>query len=335
MSRGLLDTEVLQDLCKQHGNRTVIISTAQVASLYAGKIEGQLFEIPAGEEGKTREVKELIEDELLKGGYGKDTVIVALGGGCTTDLAGFVASTYLRGVPLIHVPTSLLAMVDAAIGGKTAVNTSHGKNLIGTFYPPKAIVADLATLDTLDEKEINNGLAEILKMGLISDPSILTLAKDRLDIDRMAIKAALAKVAIIEKDPLEKGLRHILNFGHTIGHALEKASHYQMSHGEAVAVGSLAESYLSMHLGHLTYEEWQEISSLYTTVLGTLSLPPSYQREAFLEALTFDKKKRGIEPRCILIEKIGHPIAFDGDYCTPIDREALDETLSFMEKHHG
>jgi 3-dehydroquinate synthase len=279
---------------------------------------------------------------MLKAGLGRDTVLIGLGGGSTTDLAGFIAATYLRGIPLILVPTTLLAMVDAAIGGKTAVDTPHGKNLIGSYYHPKAVIADLDTLKTLPEKETLHGLAEILKMGLISDASILTLAQhpealQRTDLlEDLVVKAAKAKIAVIEQDPSEKGLRRILNFGHTIAHALEALSPYDgIPHGEAVAIGCLTESYLSHKLGYLPPKQYALIEDLYRTRLGTLRLPKIYDRNSLLAAMAFDKKKSKSSIRFVLIQEIGSAIPFDGAYCRTVPEEDLGEALSMMETMYG
>lgn len=256
-------------------------------------------------------------DKLFKLGADRNTTLIALGGGATTDLVGFVASIYMRGLALILVPTTLLAIVDASIGGKTAIDTPFGKNLIGTFYEPKAIFVDLDTLKTLPEKERFNGLAEITKMALIYDPSIMG------DIE----KAIEAKMKIVAQDPLDQGLRRILNFGHTIGHALEAVSDYEMAHGEAVVLGCLAESHLSMRLGYLSEGDFDQIQALYPP----LKLPQGYTRTKFLQALSHDKKKASGAIRFVLIDRIGHALPFDGAYCRAVSLSELEPTLDWME----
>lgn len=327
----LLQSSLLSDLCKQMGGRPIIVTTPALKDLYPLPIKADLIELPDNAKNKT--TQEYLENALFKLGAGKDTILIALGGGVITDLVGFVASIYLRGVSLILIPTTLLAIVDATIGGKTAIDTPLGKNLIGTFYPAHAIIADLDTLKTLPEKEWLNGLAEILKIGLVLDPSIWELAKKNPKSKELIEKAIEGKMAVVEKDPKEKGFRRILNFGHTIGHALEAVSHYALSHGEAVAIGSIAEAHLSMHLGYLKQEDFQEIQIPYSAF--PLQLPKNYNKAAFLKALSHDKKKVGAQVRCVLIDAIGHALPFDGEYCRPISEKELEVTLDWMEKKYG
>lgn len=332
----LLNGDLIRDVCKKYGTQIAIIADDHVKNLYgielSKKLSAQIFEIPRGENAKTREVKHKIEDQLLGAGYGRDAVLIGLGGGSTTDLAGFIAATYLRGVALILIPTSLLGMVDAAIGGKTAVDTSLGKNMIGSFYHPKAIISDLETLKTLPEKEIINGFSEIIKMGLIYDPEILAFAKPFKPSKEIVAKAAKAKIGVLAQDPFEKGMRRILNFGHTIGHALETISHYKISHGEAVAIGCLAESYLSFQLGYLPEQQFQHIENIYNTHLGTFCLPKSYDRKALVHFMAFDKKNSIHGIRFVVIDKIGHPVSFEGEFCRTVKEDDLASTLSYMEK---
>ena len=323
IGRQFLGGELLPSLCP---HRTVLVADVALKTLYgeklAERLKADLLCIPSGEAAKTLETRSLIEQFLLRGGYGRDTTIVALGGGTTTDVVGFVASTYLRGVPLVLVPTTLLGMVDAAIGGKTAINTEFGKNLLGTFYQPKAIVVDLDLLKTLPEAEKRNGLAEIFKMGLIARPDFFELEFEEL------VRASIQqKIAIVEQDPQEKGLRRILNFGHTIGHALETVSQYQMPHGLCVAMGCVIESHLSMCLGYLSKGDFKRVYSLYEP----FHLPAQYNRKDFFAALGKDKKKAAGEIRFVLIDQIGRAIPFEGHYCRPVAVEELEKTLDWME----
>lgn len=336
IGRDLLNENFLAPLVKRFGKRSVIITESPLKQLYgkrlADSLQAPFFEIPMS---KTRETKERLEDELLRCGCDRETVLIALGGGSTTDLVSFVASTLFRGTPLLLIPTTLLAMCDASIGGKTGVDTPFGKNLIGTFYPPQAIVADLKTLSTLPEAEMINGWAEILKIALIADPSILDLIDKPTALDEVIIRSAKAKIAIVEKDPLEKGMRRILNFGHTIGHALETALQYKISHGNAVAIGTLTESWLSHQLGYLPKDELEKIQTVYQKKLGTLALPSFYNRNNLLSALFFDKKKQAGCPRFVLIDRIGHALPFEGAYCRSIEEKQIALALSEMEKRYG
>jgi 3-dehydroquinate synthase len=331
---GLLQSKELLDFCLSFDKEIVIIADEKLETLYAkplaGLLQAKLILIKGSESSKTRKMKEKLEDLLLKEGYGRNTLFIALGGGTLTDLVGFLASTYLRGVPLILIPTTLLAMVDAAIGGKTAVNTSYGKNLIGTLYHPKAVFIDSATLSSLPLQEHKNGLAEILKMGLIAKPDLLKPAP----IETLISGAVQGKIEIVEQDMEELGLRRILNFGHTIAHGLEQVSSFTFPHGMAVAIGCIIESHLSMQLGFLANEDFEQIVSFYAP-LHPLKLPEGYTRKAFLKALSFDKKNLKKTPRFVLLQGIGRPLNFEGDYCLAVSTNKLEPSLAFMEKVYG
>ncbi len=336
----------LVDLCRsQMGERkSVIIADEFIKELYADSLAKllhiDLFTVPSGEQAKSQETKSLIEQKLFEGGYGRDTTLIAMGGGATTDIVGFIASTYLRGVDLIFIPTTLLAMIDAAIGGKTAINTSFGKNLLGTFYHPRAILIDPKMLTSLPEKELMNGLAESLKMGLILDFALWELIEKNLPNETFFLKDPSFilrniedKMSIVQQDPLETGMRRILNFGHTIGHAIEALSHYEMAHGKAVALGCLVEAHLSKELGYLSCEDFERILSLYSNF--PVSLPKNYSRKAFFDKLSYDKKSKDGEVRFVLIDKIGQALSFEGSYCRSVCREELEPSLLWMELHYG
>ena len=334
----LFHNETVPKLLTKWGHRAVIITDPIVAELYgihlSQKWQTDLIVVPTiGESAKTREVKAWLEDQLLAKRYGRDTVLLALGGGSITDLVGFVASTYLRGVPLFLLPTTLLAIVDAAIGGKTGIDTQHGKNLLGSYYPPKVIIADLNTLESLPLQEWQNGLAEILKAALIADSALWTLCNNvwRSKLEQIAPHAIQVKIDTIEQDPLEKGLRRILNFGHTVGHALEAVACYQIAHGEAVAIGLMAESYLSMRMGLLDSNSLEEIFARISSSGFLLQLPGNYDRINFLSAMAYDKKiARGVL-RFTLIEKIGKAVSFNGEYCCPVPHELVLDMIDWME----
>lgn len=334
IGKNILTEELLNELCAQL--KTVMIADTKVADLYGIKISKllntQLLTLPSGEKAKTKEIQEEVIDALFKMGAGKDTALIALGGGATTDLVAFVASIYMRGIPLILIPTTLLAMVDGAIG-KTAINTSFGKNLIGTIYHPKAVLVSVETLETLPEQEWFNGLAEILKMGLIYDPDICPLVQKNRKDPELIVQAIKGKISIVEQDPLERHLRRILNFGHTIGHGLEGISHYEIPHGQAVAIGSLVEAHLSMSLGYFSEKEFEEIQELYNVF--SLHLHNTYHRQHLLKALSYDKKSIDGKIRFVLIDKIGHALPFGGMYCRPVSLDELEPSLVWMEKNYG
>lgn len=303
--------------------RVIIITDHTVEKLYGKEFQkhlrADLLSFPPGEKYKTRQTKEHLEDTLLNAGYGKDTVIVGLGGGVVTDIAGFLASTFCRGVDLILIPTTLVAMVDAAIGGKNGVNTPLGKNMIGTIYHPKQVIINSSFLQTLPEKELYNGKVEIMKLGLIADPYLL----DHADIAR----ALEIKRRLVALDTNDQGIRRLLNLGHTIGHALESLSSYEMSHGEAVASGIRIECECAFRLGLLEKESWEIIQTLFPKV------PLAYSREAILETLKFDKKSQGGLPRFVLLKQIAEPLSFGGEYCSSIPEEILSEVLDDYVMH--
>ncbi|MBF8262341.1 MAG: 3-dehydroquinate synthase [Parachlamydiales bacterium] len=327
---GLLASARMIEHFRPLNGKKVIVADRAVKDLYAVDlarlIGAEILTIPGKEKTKVWETAASLLDELFKMGAGRDTTLIAIGGGVTMDLVGFVASIYMRGVPLVLIPTTLLAAVDASIGGKTAIDTPFGKNLLGTIYHPKAIFTDFNTLRSLPEKEWFNGLAEILKMGLIYDDSLWENGKGH---DQM-IQAIEGKIAVIEQDPREQSLRRILNFGHTIGHALEALSHYEMSHGEAVALGCLAESHLSMRLGYLQDKDFEQIQERYRHF--SLKWPKTYTRTKLMQAMAHDKKKTLGETRFVLIDKIGHAIPFEGAYCRPVAPSELASTLDWMER---
>ncbi len=302
--------------------KVVVIADEAIAGRYRVKCD-LTISIP---NQKTKENYEWIIEQLFLHDCDRYTTLVAIGGGTICDLVGYVAATFMRGLPLVLIPTTLLAIVDASIGGKTAIDTPHGKNLIGSLYFPKKVIADLDVLKTLPKCEFLNGMAEILKMGLIHDPSLFTMECG----DEQIVKAMLAKRKVVEEDPEEKGFRRILNFGHTIGHGIEKAN--EIPHGRAVAMGSLAESYLSMQLGFLNEKEFEKIQILYQQF--QLKLPTPYSREQILKKMGHDKKKKEGTLRIVLIDQIGHALPFQGNYCYPVSEKQLEGTFDWLEKHY-
>lgn len=276
--------------------------------------EAAILEVPSGEEHKSRSQKARLEDELFSRRLGRDTVIIGFGGGVVTDLAGFVAATYLRGVPFVAVPTTLLAAVDASVGGKTGINTPHGKNLIGVIRQPAAVLADTRLLETLPEPELLNGVAEALKMAATSDAALFAeletgipalRARGAAALTRLIAAAVRIKAGVVAADERESGLREILNFGHTIGHGLEHATGYRLPHGAAVAVGMLAESRMARRAGRLGAEAEHRLHALIGAVGLPTRAPGDIKRDRVLAALGSDKKARGGEPRFVMLEAIG------------------------------
>lgn len=319
--------------------RIAIITDENVAKLYT--LPGDyLFTFPHGEQNKTRETKQRLEDQLLEKGLGRDTCIIALGGGVVTDLAGFIAATYCRGVPLVMIPTTLLGMVDASIGGKTGVNVPQGKNLIGCIYQPKKVCIDPATLKSLPLNELSNGVVEMIKHGLIADAQIFAYlenhAKQLLALDPAVLEQAIfdscrIKKEIVEEDEREKGKRHLLNFGHTVGHALERLTNYALPHGEAVAIGLLAESHMAVQLGYLAESDLERIRRVLQAYAVPLKMP-KVAPEALLKAMASDKKALKAKPRFVLIEAIGSPMPFGGNYCTEVEEGVIKKALHWMNE---
>ncbi len=335
IGRHLLSGGLLKELGQNR--RCVVVTDRMVKDMYGTKVAAhlgaELLTIPSGEKAKTHDTLEKLLRELFTLGIGRDMVLIAIGGGVVSDLVGLAASIYMRGLEHILIPTTLLGMVDAAIGGKTAIDTSFGKNVIGTIHHPQAIIADVEVLSTLPEMEWFNGFAEIVKMGLIYDASICELfRKDHKDPE-LICKAIQGKITIVEHDPTDQSLRRILNFGHTIGHALETVARYEIPHGQAVAMGCLTEAHLSMHLGYLPAEDFEHIQELYSHF--SLHLPKAYTRKDLMAALSYDKKRALGQMRCVLIDQIGHAMPFEGAYCRPILPNELDSSLNWMENTYG
>jgi 3-dehydroquinate synthase len=259
--------------------------------------------IPSGEEHKTREQWARITDALLAHGCARDTTIVALGGGVIGDLAGFVAATYMRGVPVVQIPTTLLAMVDASVGGKTAVDTPAGKNTVGAFHPPALVVIDPATLASLPARELRAGLAEVIKHGVIADdaelgrvsavaPELLARTASPSAVESLIERSVRIKANVVATDEREHGLRKVLNFGHTVGHGVEAASSYQLLHGEAIAIGMIAEARLAERLGVAEDGTSVAVERAVTMVGLPSRLPSSIAPERVVELMQSDKKRR-------------------------------------------
>lgn len=273
-------------------------------------------ELPDAEQAKSYAVAQFCWDVLGHAGLTRSDAIVSLGGGAVTDLAGFVAATWLRGIRVVHVPTSLLAMVDAAVGGKTGINTDAGKNLVGAFHPPAGVLCDLVTLTTLPREELVNGLAEVVKYGFIADSTILniletTRLKDLVPTSPVFVdlveRAIRVKTKVVSADLTEQGPREILNYGHTLAHAIERAEGYRWRHGFAVSVGML----YAAELGRLAGKLNPTVVDRHRAILGDLGLPTSYHGanfETLLATMRKDKKARGATLRMIVLEDVGRPV---------------------------
>ncbi len=340
--------------------RVIIITNSLVNSLYGAKLlsalrkdgfNSDLIEVPDGEKYKTLSTAKYLYDELLKRKADRTTTLIALGGGVIGDLTGFVAATYMRGLPLVHIPTTLLAQVDSSIGGKVAVDHPLAKNIIGSFYQPKAVYTDPEVLQTLSDKDIKNGIVEAIKIAVIKSPAFFKwleknidqLLKKHRDLLCELVKEAVSlKADIVLKDPRERGLRKVLNFGHSIGHALEVGAGYQdLSHGEAVALGMLIETKIARNRGICSQDLEEQIKQI-------LSFPPvchtgtgRRKRESksifkyiknidynqFWETLTLDKKNYQGKITFILPEALGKAVLIDD-----INKEEVIKALEEFKK---
>lgn len=310
----------LGGLVRSRGLRNpMIVTDDNVARLYSEKIQtalrsagidSNLFSIPAGEQYKTLDTVNQIWHACLHAGLDRKSTVMAVGGGVIGDLAGFAASTYMRGVSWVCIPTTLLAMVDASLGGKTGFDLPEGKNLIGSFYPPRLVLADPQLLKSLPEAEFISGLAEVIKHGIISDPQLFDLCTRGLDwvkdnLEVIAKRAIAVKIRVIEEDPYEKGVRAALNFGHTIGHAVELVSGFRLRHGEAVSIGMAAEAKLAERL---TVAGQGLSDAICESLLGLglpTRIPKDLSREELVRAMKVDKKKSNGVVRFALPVEIG------------------------------
>jgi len=305
-----------------------------------GKDVADLLTIPAGETNKTRDTWARLTDQMLAKGYGRDSAVIALGGGVVGDLAGFVAGTFMRGVPVVQVPTTLMAMVDASIGGKTAVDTPAGKNLVGVFHFPAAVLIDPQVLATLPLREMRAGFAEIVKHGVIANEPYLRevagsaselLSDSGPDSDTMLsviVRSIEIKAEIVSRDEREDGLRKSLNFGHTIGHAVELVSDYSLLHGEAVAIGMALEGRLAERIGVAQAGTADAITNALRAAGLPTDLPQSLDRDAVLEAMRSDKKGRSGKMQFALPRRIGEMAGAETGWTVTVGDDQLREVLA-------
>ncbi|MCX2184044.1 3-dehydroquinate synthase [Streptomyces sp. SKN60] len=290
------------------------------ADLAGQGYEAVAIQVPNAEEAKTAEVAAYCWKALGQTGFTRSDVIVGVGGGATTDLAGFVAATWLRGVRWIAVPTTVLGMVDAAVGGKTGINTAEGKNLVGSFHPPTGVLCDLAALDSLPVHDYVSGLAEIIKAGFIADPVILDLIEADPEAARtpagpntaeLIVRSIKVKAEVVSGDLKEAGRREILNYGHTLAHAIEKNERYKWRHGAAVSVGMV----FAAELGRLAGRLDDATADRHRAVLESVGLPLTYRGDQWpklLETMKVDKKSRGDLLRFIVLDGLGKPTVMEG-----------------------
>lgn len=319
--------EVLSDMELQN-RKICIVTDSHVAPYYASEVMeiarevasyAMIFSFPAGEQSKTLDVIEDLYEELIKAHFDRKDILLALGGGVVGDMTGYAAANYLRGIRVVQLPTSLLAMVDSSIGGKTGVDFRGYKNMIGAFHQPSAVYMNLSVLQTLTEEQYFSGFGEIIKHGLIKDMQYFNLIEEKLDelkdrdLDALEIVISGSchiKRKVVENDPKEQGERALLNFGHTLGHAIEKLMDFQMLHGACVSVGMMAAASLSVQRGYITKQQYEQIKN----TLQSLQLPvqiSGLQSNDILRVSKSDKKMNAGQIRFILLENLGHAIMCD------------------------
>lgn len=344
IGNGLItENRLLCDYLKSLAARFAIICDDTTAALYgeklrkeliASELEAFLFTFPNGERSKTRETKELLENQMFEQGLGRDSCVIAVGGGVVTDVAGFVAATYCRGIPLVLIPTTLLCMADACIGGKSGVNVAYGKNLVGAIYQPTKIFIDTALLRSLPKSELRYGVVEMIKHGLIADIEFFTslethyeaiLALDPDVIEKAIANSCRIKIAIVEADEREAHKRVLLNLGHTIAHALERLTHYTLPHGEAVAIGLAMEGAIAVELGHLKATSLKRIEKILESYGLPIHMPQGIPIDALFQAMTSDKKSLKGVPRFVLLAELGSPLPCGACYCAAVDQSVLEK----------
>jgi 3-dehydroquinate synthase len=292
--------------------------------------------LPDGEEFKTLETLNKVFTDLLEHTFSRQVTIIALGGGVIGDMAGFAAACYQRGVPFIQIPTTLLSQVDSSVGGKTAVNHVLGKNMIGAFYQPQCVIADISTLDTLEDRQLSSGLSEVIKYGIINDLNFFEwlesnmtalMARDSEALIEAVERSCQDKANVVASDELEQGVRALLNLGHTFGHAIETGMGYgKWLHGEAIATGMVMAAELSKRMGWIEQNDVDRISQLLTAANLPTTIPKDMTSAKFMELMAVDKKVQDGKIRLILLKGIGKAVVSD-DY----DADKLQQTLEFFQ----
>jgi 3-dehydroquinate synthase len=322
IGRGLL-ARIAPFLSEINATQALVVTSHRVSKLYGSKLKSALkgqkltwIELPDGERVKDIRTLQKLLNQFARAGADRRSCVIAFGGGSIGDLAGFAASIYMRGIPVVQVPTTLLAQVDASVGGKTAINLGRAKNLVGTFHQPTLVISDTSLLSTLADRDFRAGLFEVIKCGVIFDAALFSffersaqkiLERDGSAIERVVTAAIKMKAEIVSADPRESGLRRILNFGHTIGHALEAAGGYRkLLHGEAVALGMIAAAEIGVNLGVTTPDVAERLISC---ILQFGPLPMArFNSATILRSLASDKKSVSGRPHFVLLDKIGSTV---------------------------
>lgn len=326
-----------------------VITDSIVVDLYGRDIynrilqagfKADIFVIPEGEKSKTRAMKEFLEDSMLEKGYRRDCAVIAVGGGVVTDLAGFTAGTFGRGVPFVNYATTLLSAADASVGGKTAVDTPLATNLIGLFNQPKKVYLDIDTWKTLPQEQIASGLAETIKHGCLGDKELFEYLEENIEkifegdisaCEYIAEKNCSVKYKVVMQDERESGLREILNLGHTVGRAVETVSDYKLFHGEAVAVGLAAQARLGQTLGFISKENVKRVEELLVRAKLPIKIPDYVDKVELVKKLYTDKKVRDGKLRFVFQKEIGDMVCFgDNNYGKEIAEEQIAEIIGAM-----
>ncbi len=341
IGRGILDRIAL---LASHGaaNRHIVISDSHVSPLYGESLlsllrnlgkKADLITFPAGESSKNMDTVLAIITQMIELGADRGTELIALGGGVTGDMVSFIASIYMRSVTYVQIPTTLMSQVDSCIGGKTGIDLAAGKNLLGTFYQPRETFIDLQFLDTLPEREFLNGMAEVVKYAIIDDLDLLDLLerhagrireRDPEILTEIVTRSCRIKKGFVEIDEKDRGLRRILNFGHTIGHAIEAESDYDIPHGHALSPGMIAAARISEKHGYLASEECERMRDLIQLTGLPPSIPERISTEGILSRIRHDKKKEGETVHFVLLKKLGMPF-MNGSVEEELIREIIEE----------
>ena len=343
-----LEKELLSVVQKESCSRIAVITDTTVRRLWGAQLVHTLkrankpvalFSFPSGERNKNQKTVTSLQHQLLKKRFGRDSLIVAVGGGVTGDMAGFVAATYLRGVPYVQVPTTLLAMVDSSIGGKVGIDTHYGKNTVGAFWQPRAVIADLRFLKELPRTQLISGLLEAVKTFFTSDARALVTAQ-KLDLDNplqtakilqaIVFRSISIKAAIVERDERERNERKVVNFGHTIGHAIELLSGFKMPHGYAVGYGMLVEAKVSELLRILPSGQFELIGSYLKRLGVTTKALVRFSAARVLRVAKADKKTRGGKIHYILLARVGSVYKKAGQYAHPVKDRVVKKALRIL-----
>ncbi len=327
------------------GRRQFVVTDENVAAagLLAQLLQGReapAYVIrPAGEQSKNIDTVVAIVETMEKAYLGRDTLVVALGGGTVGDIGGFAAAIFKRGVPVVQIPTTTLAQADSALGGKTGVDSSISKNAFGAFWHPAAVYVDVGTLHTLDERQYRAGLVESVKHGLIADRNYFEFIESHLDaildrdlgcLETVARGNCEIKGRVVAEDPQEKNQRRILNYGHTIGHAVEAASGYRLLHGEAVAIGIIASGRIEGELGLSEPGRLDRVRAVLEKLRVPVKLLPNLAEDTLMDLMQHDKKAVDRWPRFVLLERLGQVHCEDGQYAVPVSREVVEKVLKSM-----